>query len=231
MKRIIKPILLFYLLTSLAGYSQMSNDDLYAFFDDAAMLNIFSEIKELNYSGSPYLNDDYQTGNISFSDGNKYNNILLRYNIYYDQFEFNKGDKNYALETNPDIYLITLGDRIFVYREFEYKDKDQSGYLEQIIDGEYSLYIKHNVLLRTVEEIGAYSEKTKPTFWQQKPIIMIGSNKNPIAEIKGSKDFINKFPDLCDSVDKYTGKKKLKLKSVEDFKELVNYLNSQKQRS
>jgi hypothetical protein len=226
MKRIIKSALLFYLLASLSGYSQMSNDDLYAFLDDAAMHNKFSEIKKLNFSGSPYLNDEYQTGNISFSDGNKYNNILLRYNIYSDQFEFTRENKDYALERNPDFYLITLGDRVFVYREFEYKDKDDAGYLEQIVEGDYSLYLKHYILLRSIEDIGAFSEESKPTFWHQKPVIMIGSTQNKVAEINGSKDFLNKFPELRDSVDKYTGKKKLRLKSVEDYKDLISYLNS-----
>ncbi len=227
MKRIIVPGFILFLFTSLTGHSQVKNDDLVSFFDKAKMPGMIKEIEDTKFSGSPYLSDDFQSGKIRFTDGNEFNNILLRYNIFQDQFEFTKENNDYTLVKNPDIYLVTLGERVFVYREFEYKDNKDAGYLEQLIDGKYSLYYKHNILLRAIEDIGGFSEESKPTFWHQKPVIMVGNTNKGVVEIKGSKDIINKFPDLRDTIDGYKGKKKIKFKSVEDYKELVNYLNSQ----
>jgi hypothetical protein len=204
----------------------MQNDDLVAFFDNAKMLNILKESKDNKFSGSPYLSEEFQPGNITLTDGHEYNNILLRYNIFQDQFEFTKEDTDYTLVKHPEIYLINLGERVFVFREFEYKDSKDSGYLEQLIDGKYSLYYKHKILLRAIEDVGGFSEESKPTFWHQKPLIMMGVEDKGVVEIKGTKDLYNKFPVLRDKLDAYKGKKKIKLKSVEDYMELVDYLNS-----
>jgi hypothetical protein len=218
--------LLLFVCISLSGFSQVMDVNFQQFYDDFDQLQRFFQTSDSQYDGSPYLNDEFTKGTIILSDGKKYENILLRYNIYNDMFEFQKGNEALSIDKDKHFSCFTYGIYTFKYFEFEYKSKIESGYLEQVIEGDFSLYMKHIVILKDAEESGAYQEATNPTFYSQKPIFMIGNGPDRIVEIKNSKDLNNKFKELEETINNYTGNKKLKLKSKDDFIELINYLNS-----
>lgn len=227
MKRFLQLSLLLLTFISLSGYSQIMDVDFQSFYDDFDQLKRFNEYKEISYDGSPYLNEDFEAGKIILADGKEYKRILLRYNVFYDRFEFSRDGQALAIEKDPQFSCFFIGDRIFFYKKFKYKDDIQEGYLEQVVEGDYSLYLKHDIVLREGEEAGAFQETRKPTFVPQKPSFLIGSKDKDIISVKGSKDFLNKFNDLEELIEEYTGSKKLKLKTEQDYIELVNYLNSQ----
>lgn len=219
-------ILLLFVCISLSGFSQILDVNFQKFYDDFEQLQKFYSTSDSQYEGSPYLKDEFYKGTIILANGQEYKDILLRYNIYNDMFEFQKGKEALAIDKDKQFSCFILGIYTFKYFEFEYKNKIESGYLEQLIEGDFSLYLKHQVILKDGSDSGAYQEATKPTFYPQKPSFMLGSGPDKIVEIKNSKDLINKFKELEERINNYTGKKKLKLKSRNDYIELVNYLNS-----
>ncbi len=228
MKRIVFLLLLLLSIISLPAYSQVMEIDFQRFYYDFENTKSINKTAyEINYDGSPYLNDEFQSGKIILADGNEYKDVLLRYNAYSDQFEFNRNNEILAIIKNPQFSEFIFGDHIFCYQRFQIKNEKQEGYLEKIREGNYSLYCKHITILREGEETGAFQEAKKPTFIPQKPLYMIGSKDKGIVPIKGPKDLYNEFQDIEETIDNYTGKKKLKLKSEEDYIELINFLNSQ----
>ena len=67
-------------------------------------------LRYTNIKGSAYLYDDWQSADIVFRDGTVYNNILLNYNGYSQEFE--------ATELNTVISLdVSKYDHIIVYTE------------------------------------------------------------------------------------------------------------------
>jgi len=214
------------LTVSLTGYAQEVNLEFQKFYDDFNHLKRFNDAPESKYEGSPYFNDEFVPGKIILSDGQVYHNIPLRYNIYSDQFEFEKNKNALGIERGKQFPCFIIGDRTFRYSEFKFRNKTEEGYLEQIIEGEYSLYLKYTTTLREAVEEGAFQEAKKPSFFPQKPVFMIGYKTNRIVEVRSSRDLDKEFQDLGESLNKFKGKNKLKLKSKEDYIELITYLNS-----
>lgn len=226
MKRILHLSLLLFTTFSLSGFAQVMDIGFQKFYDDFEHLKRFNETPEATYKGSPYLNDEFKTGKILLTDGQAYENVLLRYNVYYDNFEFSKEDKALAIDKDPRFSCFLIGERVFKLETFEFDGSTVKGYLEQLIEGDYSLYLKHKTILRDGEESGAYQQATKPAFFIQKPACLIGKKGGPIVEVRNSKDLLNTFGEIEGSIAEFRGKKKIKLKSTTDFKDLVEYLNS-----
>ena len=224
MKRIKGSLLLIVLCISLPVSAQVMSTELQNFYDDFASKKLMAGPKIEIYDGSPYLNDEFTSGKIILDNGNEYNDILLRYNIYYDQFEFNRDGEELALEKGKYYSCFILGEEYFFYREFFIGNKKIEGYLKRITDGEYSLYIRYSALLREAEKPEPYKEARKAMFIPVKPIYLIGKNDGSIYEIKNSRDFLKNFSYLEEDI-RNNFDKKLKLKKEEDFVNLLNYLN------
>ena len=65
--------------------------------------------------GSPYLNNDFEKGNIYLEGKYKFNDVLLRYNIYNDVMEFKDHGHLLDLDERHKIDSIQLQGNTFVY--------------------------------------------------------------------------------------------------------------------
>lgn len=202
MKRTIKLSLLLIFIISLSGYSQVVNVDFQRFYDDFEQLKRFNERAEVIYDGSPYLEDEFHTGQIIMDDGIEYKDLQLRYNMFYDQVEFRNEEKVLSIDKGPQFSTFLIGDRVFSYKKFIIKDEIEEGYLEKLADGKYSLFLRHYIVLREGTDAGAYQEARKPTFIPQKPVFMIGSGENVIMPIRKLKDLYKLFPETEEAVNK-----------------------------
>lgn len=231
MNRIIILSLILIAGNSLSAYSQVQviSPELQRFYDDYKHLQKFNESAEANYDGSPYLNKEFEPGKIILSNGNEYKDIMLRYNVYNDEFEFSNDNKVLALEKDPQFSAFIIAEKEFYYKKYFLKEKPKEGYLLKLVEGKYSLYLKYNVVLREAEEPKPFQEARKPNFVIQKPSYMIGSEREGIIVIKNLKDFYKYYQDLKGIVKDFAGREKIKLKSEQDYIDLVNFLNSQSQ--
>ena len=159
-------------------------------------------------------------------DGDTYDSIPIRYNIYNDQMQFERNGKAMAIENPENIKVVTIGSQSFIYSKYLTGSKSSSGYLEKIIEGDYSLYCRYYIILRSGSEPGAYKAAKNPRFDLQKPEYYLSKRDTDPLRIKTSSDILSGFKNLEEVLKKYTGKKKLKLKKEEDFINLLNYLNT-----
>ncbi len=228
MNRIIILSLILIAGNSFSTYSQAQviSTELQNFYDDFASRKMMEGPIGEAYDGSPYLTDEFVSGTIFLANGEEYPDILLRYNVYDDLFELKKEDNIFIIDRQKTDYIFNLGDRIFSYNNYILKGRATEGYLEQLVRGTYSLYAKHIVVFREGEKPEPFKEARKPKFHIQNPDLLIGKDDGSIVEIKSAKDLYDKFNDLEKLIEEYTGNKKLKLKTEQDYIELVNFLNS-----
>ena len=228
MNRIIILSLMLFAGSFFLTYSQVQviSPELQRFYNDFENLQKFNETAEVDYDGSPYLNKEFVSGKIILANGMEYKNIMLRYNIYNDEFEFSNKNKVLALKKDPQFSAFVIGEKEFCYKKFLLKERPKESYLLKIIGGEFSLYLKYNIVLREEEEPKPFQEARKPNFVLQNPYFLIGSEEKGIVVIKNLKDFYKSYPDIEDLVRDFAGQEKLKLKSERDYIKLVSYLNS-----
>ena len=169
--------------------------------------------------GSPYLQDEFKTGSILFSDGKEFRDLLLRFNVFKNQVEMKSEKGIFIIQNTESLSSIIIESQILNFIP--------SGniYLEKAIEGKLSLYIKYNITYRPPVSAGPYQKESKPRYITQKPVYLIGLNNNRPIEIHSEKDLRSSFKDLEAIIDEFTGKKKLKLKKVEDYIILINYIN------
>lgn len=177
------------------------------------------------YDGSPYLDDQFRTGDVIFDDGTIYKEILLRYNVYYDLFEFSIKGHTYALDKSTKYSVFRIGDQTFIYQSYLCNSIEKEGYIEIIAKGYYSLYRIYKVRLKEAEMAKAYQDPANAKFTLQKPEYMIGKDDGKIVSIKNEKELLKNF-DLSEQVKKYSGNKKIKLKNEKDYLQLIEFLNS-----
>ena len=66
-----------------------------------------------NYEGSPYLSEDFVSGEV-YDSKKKFTGLLLRYNIFNDNIEFMQKGTTYALYAEPRIVKVLLGNEVYV---------------------------------------------------------------------------------------------------------------------
>jgi len=206
-------------------YAQILDNKMIRLMDEFNELKRVFPSKEKEYEGSPYLTDAFDPGSIQMKDGNIYNDIPLRYNIHSDQVEFKQDEEAMAIQNPKNIKEVKIGNRVFVFCKYGDNSKQDFGYFEKIMDGKYSLYLRHRVILKAGGEAGAYQAATKPTFHLQKPDHYIVRNDSQPIKFKNSDDILSAYKDLEEPIKEYAGKKRIKLKKEEDYINLVKYLN------
>ncbi|MDX2414373.1 MAG: hypothetical protein QNK33_04215 [Bacteroidales bacterium] len=169
--------------------------------------------------GSPYHHDEFKTGSILLSDGKEFKDLLLRFNVFKNQIEMKSEKGIFVIQNIESLSSISIESQTL--RFFP----SNKIYLEKAIEGRLSLYIKYNITYKPPLSAGPYQKESKPRYISQKPVYLIGLNNNRPIEIHSEKDLRSSFKDLETIIDEYSGKKKLKLKKVEDYINLLNYIN------
>ena len=216
-------LILLFLAVTLNG--QRINPEIQKLYDEH--YHRIKMIKPVNfvYDGSPYLYDQFRTGDVIFDDGTVYKEILLRYNVYYDLFEFSIKGNEYALDKSAKYSVFRIGDQTFIYQSYLYDSIEKEGYIEIIAKGNYSLYRIYKIRFKEATAGKAYQEPANAKFTRPKPEYMIGKVDDKIVSIKNEKQLLKNF-DLSKQVKKYSGNKKIKLKNEKDYLKLIEFLNS-----
>lgn len=222
-KTVITSLILLLLAVTLSG--QVLNLELQNFYDEHKMLKSLQPVN-FSYDGSPYLSDQFRNGDIILENGTVFKDIPLRYNAYYDLFEYTIKGNEYALDKSKKYSQFRIDEQTFIYKSYLFNSTEKEGYLEIVSKGNYSLYRIYKVVLKEAEEEGAYKEATRARFVHQKPDYLIGKGDDKIFSIRNKKELLKSFNKLTEPLKKYSGDKKIKLKNEEDYLQLVEFLNS-----
>ena len=106
-----------------------------------------------SYSGSPYLNDKYVTGEIEFADGRKKGDLYLRYSTYQDEVIYFNPTLSAQIVIDKislkGFWLIDVNGTKRMFRQ-QYYDGFLKGnrFFEVLSDGDISLLAYRNVVLQ-----------------------------------------------------------------------------------
>lgn len=176
------------------------------------------------YDGSPFLEEEWQPGKITFFSGRTYE-YPMKYMVYADQIWVkDKQDSVRGLTLSEQIKSIEIGDKTFVYGTYSLGYKQKNGVLEMLYPGiEGRLLLLYTCTIEKGREGNGYQKKEKDRFVLKKEFYyQIGEEMaKPVPRSK--KDFFAVFNDRAKDVEKFSKDNKLKIKRQEDLIKIFSF--------
>ena len=181
-----------------------------------------------NVYGNPYVDEEFQKGELLFKDSSVYKVTGLRLNHSNDQIEFQQDGQILAIPNPEDLISVSFGDHLFYYEKYRQGKKILSSYFEVLVPGKTSLYylrasiIKREKLPPSEMSGGNYRDyfRTVEDYYIKKegePAFLVNNTKKSIL-----KALSDKQPEL----EEYIEQGKLKIKKEGHLKDLIEYYNS-----
>lgn len=225
-------ILIFFLPFTFNSLAQMeyrlfTAADFYHTQKFASSNNMARVLTEKDIDGSPYLNDNFINGSIYLSTKVQYADIPLRYNIYNDEIEFEKPDKEViALGTPETVEKVVFGNYTMEYIPYSIAKKVKRGYFIVLLDGKGSLYARPVVEYEAPKEPGAYQGPVPAKFIQKSDKYFIRFGQDAAQLIENKKELSKLFPDHNHEIEVFVKKNKINTRNRKDLKSLLEYYNS-----
>ena len=182
--------------------------------------------------GSPYLNDKFVKGKITFDNGKEYD-ILTRLNVGSQKFEIRK-------DLNSEISIIEINESVTIEMEnkkynlhsINLENKQILAVLEKCVENErMSLYYFPRKVIKMPVETGAVAPttgftKTPKPKWADANEFLILKNNNWYTVPNSFKKLLEKNIFDQKLLKKYKKSNKLNVKKKESLINLVSYFNS-----
>ena len=184
-----------------------------------------------NLKGSPYINEEFVSGNIYNGKELTASNVYLRYNAFSDEIEIKKSkhssDQEYgALIKEPEVF-VKIDEQLYVF--LPYQNSNEKGHYFEILSEEkaFDLYKKTEVDYTSPRQAKTSYDKDKPAEFKQTNSYYLVAKNGTFYQLPNSK---NKMVKLLSKENKkvkeYAYKNKLDLDKEKDIIRLVSYYNS-----
>lgn len=182
--------------------------------------------KPINLEGSPYLNEEWQTGSIILKNGDTIPSISLRLNVLKGEMQYQYEEKTYAIGAPEGLNEIIMGRRIFKYLTYTEDSKLKKNYFEVLSNGKSCLLKYHYIVILPANFNLALNSgnKNDQIVHKMKYYAKIGDS---IIEIeKRGKNLISAFGNNEALISKYIKENKISLKNESDLITLIKYSNT-----
>jgi len=227
MKRVCFFILLFVLTNSLKSQTMLNGlMDNYRFKKMSEGGYILNDLKMSDIQGTPYLNKEFSSGKIFTPEGTIYENILLRYNAYSDDLEFQKGEDTYNIDPKTIIRRAEFGGTVFGCMKYDYFDKIQNGLFEILTEGKATLLVKYTIKFLEKEKAQAFVDPKPARFEAPKKEYYIALSDLPAKLITNKKSLLELFGNRKDEMESYISKNKLSIRADDELTKIIAHFNS-----
>jgi len=123
-------------------------------------------LKEYEIEGSAYYCDSFRLAEVSLSNGMKYKDVPVKYNVYNDIMEIRGRDGlAYTINNSQAVDEIILNEGPkFVYTHYINKGKSTDFFAEVLVDGNARLLKQHSLALIPAQPAGTHTEAQPPKF-------------------------------------------------------------------
>ncbi|KAA3632748.1 MAG: hypothetical protein DWQ02_14265 [Bacteroidetes bacterium] len=214
-------------------FAQQTDERIVALDDVYPGQNVTTfDLRERSEAGQKFFNTDWLTGQFVFDDGSLSKRIyFLKYNIQTQELYVNLDGGTYQVPMQYLSGFVLKGvlpeDKGFISHEFVLKHvRGKSGrmILEKVIEGDYGLYILHDVSVLKPNYVPALDAGDLNTKYVEKKLYYL-NDRGVFKEIPKKKKKAVQFFSQIPSAKRYIDKHKMKIKSEEYLKSLVNYMN------
>lgn len=171
-----------------------------------------------------YLEPGWTNGQVMLGDESVIDNVLMRYDIYHQQLQFIREKDTLAFSKPEEMKYFMLDDKKMIYAEFENNNIIGKSFFEVLSDG-YCQLLLHRIVKYHLKS-DDISDQTDDLYIREcKYYIIKDSNvATPVRACK--KSVLCAFKDKEDQVRDYMKNNKLKMKTCDQLKEVVDFYNS-----
>jgi hypothetical protein len=205
-------------------YRYIGNDEYRGNFEP-----ITREIDYSNIKGSPYLDKKLIRGFVKFNNGDS-SVYFLRYDIFSGDMEYLDQDKLFTILKIQLTQLdyISLNNQILVYKDYYIKNKQHTGFLQEMLRNKCSLYQRYRVEFQPAKPAETTYHEPTPAQFKRKPaqwyyacgnerISLFTTDNIGLRQIGGP---------YYGQLKAYLKKNKLKMKRPADLVALFTYYNT-----
>jgi hypothetical protein len=185
-----------------------------------------NEIANQKYHKDLDIKEDYLNKNfVNAKITNVNSKVKLRYNIYYDSFEFIKDDKLYRMNKYDNQIIDLENKKTFIYKTYTLKGNSESSYLQVLSNLEKPIVLLKRYIISKSENSGknGVNQTFSSNELYNKDELYILSFNNKYEVVSNSSNKTGEF--LKKDIATLVKSNKLNLKKEEDLKKLVDLLN------
>jgi hypothetical protein len=158
---------------------------------------------------------------------NKTYKVPIRYNAFQDLIEYQQSGRAMALDPNPAVLKVTLGNSLFVPQKYESDGKSRFGYFEVLDSGKVTLFSKKRITFLPAKEGGALDGSDQPAEYKRAAdVFFYKIGDGPLQEIDNIKSFIASLPDKQEELTRFAKKEKISHRKEKEIIRFVEYYNS-----
>jgi hypothetical protein len=173
--------------------------------------------------GSPYLNEEFEIGEVFYGNKYKLNQIPLRYNIYNDEMEYRVDNSIMAFANPHQIDKVIFGKNAFIYLRNEIIS-DKGGGFVKIWNNQYPAIItKMSVEYLEKEPPKALIDPKPPRFVNKENQHFLIKSKTDIVKIRSVKRLIESLGEYKAELTRFAKNEKLSARKPEELAKLLDY--------
>ena len=185
-----------------------------------------NNLKMADIQGSPFLNDEFSSGKLVASDGSIFTDILLRYNGYSDDLEFQKGKESYNIDPKSKVRRAEFDGKVFGCYQFDEFGKVNDGFFEVLTEGKAILLIKYSIRFLDKEQPKAFADPKPARFDTPSKTYFVKVGDAKAKQITSKKSLLEMMDDHKDLMETYISKNKLSVRSDDGLTQIVSHYNT-----
>lgn len=187
-----------------------------------------TNIPNVKYQGSPYLNKEFVEGKVTVNNDMTYNREI-RYNAYSDFFEFkDEKDEIKSLQKSAIVTVIIEG-KFFELYDYLSNNTSKEGYFEKLNRSGNTILLKQysKKFIDAVKANSGYQEDKPAKFVLNETYFVKKDELSPaIKIILKKKNILRVLNDKEVLIKEYISKKKPNFKNEQEVAQLFDYYNS-----
>ncbi len=182
----------------------------------------------VDVSGNPFIEEEFQEGEVIHMDSSMTHNVLMRLNHHTDEIEFKMDDKILVFAKPRQIDHVTFGHRSFAYYDFIQNRQKDAGYFEVLAWGNTRLLLRRNTIVKREDKPPTdMSGGNFRDYFRTTEEYFLKKGEAPAVQIKkGAKSMLKALGDHEVELSEFIQENKLKLRSEEEMIDLIYFYNS-----
>ncbi len=175
-----------------------------------------------NVQGTPYLFEEFINGEVYYDRKIKISPILLRYNLYNDEFEYKDKSLNMTISNPESIDKIVLQGQVFIYVDNKNQAK-VSGYVKRWNDQFPAVLTKMKIEFFKKEEPRPYVESKPERFERAHNKHYLMKSEQDIERISSVKKLIKSLGNHKSELTEFAKKEKISSSDPEELAQLLKF--------
>ncbi len=220
-------IFLFILILGFSSITLFAQDDYISIGlgDLVGQLNLNNTIQppSSEIEGSPYLNSEFQVGEVYYNKKYQISHLPMRYNLYNGDLEYNSNNAIMAFANPELIDKVIIGNDVFIFIERGRQSNLVSGFVKMWNDQFPTIISKLKIEYLKKEPAKAFEESKPARFKKKNDIHYLMKSPEDIEKIKSVKKLIQSLQNHQGELTSFSKREKISSNKPEEMARLLNF--------